>query len=226
MPARYALCMRLRPLGQYCGVARALETVGERWALLIVRDLLVRPRRYTDLREGLAGIPTNVLSSRLRELESAGVVERQLMPAPERAVVYALTASGRSLEQVVLELGRWGAARLGDVRAGEIVTAESLVMALRTTFRPDASVDVSATWEIDAGDVVVHAHVSDAELDADVGPSDGKPDLTITTEAHRPAALKELMSGELTPDAAVAEGHVGLTGRSALLETFATVFRI
>jgi len=110
-------------------------------------------------REGLPGIPTNVLSTRLKALEDAAVVERRLLPPPDRAVVYALTDNGRTMNDAVLGLARWGATRLGDPRPGEVVTADSLVMALRTTFHPDAAADVTATWERHVGDTVLHAIV-------------------------------------------------------------------
>ena len=99
--------MSRRAYGQYCGFARALELVGERWALLIVRDLLVGPRRFTDLRHGLPRIPTNVLAERLKELEEAGIVQRRVLPRPQSAVVYELTPYGANLEESVMALGRW-----------------------------------------------------------------------------------------------------------------------
>src|SRR3954467_14429661 len=113
--------MTTKIYGQYCGVARALELVGERWALLIVRDLLVGPKRYTDLRAGLPKIPTNVLATRLKELEQAGLVERRILPRPSGAIVYELTSYGAALEDVVLALGRWGARSLGELRPDEII---------------------------------------------------------------------------------------------------------
>jgi DNA-binding HxlR family transcriptional regulator len=219
--------MRRRAFGQYCGLARALDVVGERWALLIVRDLLVRPRRFSDLRVGLPGIPTNVLSSRLKELEAGGVIERRLLPAPERAVVYALTERGQALSDAVVHLARWGAAGLGDPRPGEVFTPDSLVMALRSTFRPEAADGVAATWELRAGEVVLHASVSDGRLTAEVGPAVRKPDLLITmTDRPGPPPLKALMAGELSPQEAVNAGYVQLTGPRRLLRTFTEVFRI
>lgn len=198
----------------------------ERWALLIVRDLLVRPRRFTDLREGLPGIPTNVLSARLKELEDAAVVERRLLPPPKRAVVYALTANGRTLNDAVLGLARWGATRLGDPRPGEVVTADSLVMALRATFHPDAAADVTATWEIHVGDTVLHAVVDHGQLHADVGASPHPPDLIIAGTKTEPPPLKALMNREMTPKGAIADRAVRLTGKTRLLSTFTDIFRI
>src|SRR6202008_1285628 len=101
--------MKKRAYGQFCGLVKALERVGERWALLIVRDLLVGPRRYTDLRQGLPKIPTNILSTRLKELEEAGIVRRRVLPRPSGAVVYELTEYGAALEEPVIALSRWGA---------------------------------------------------------------------------------------------------------------------
>src|SRR5258708_27570367 len=106
----------VRSYGQFCGLARALELVGERWALLIVRDLLVGPRRFTDLRQGLPRIPTNVLSDRLKELEENGIVQRRVLPRPAASVVYELTPYGSQLEDAVMRLGLWGAQSLGEPR--------------------------------------------------------------------------------------------------------------
>ena len=98
---------------QYCPVAHALDLVGERWALLIVRDLLSGPLRYTDLAERLPGIGTNILAARLRDLEAAGVVAKRKLPPPTPVTVYELTERGRSLQRVVAELALWGARSLG-----------------------------------------------------------------------------------------------------------------
>lgn len=120
-----------RSYGQYCGLARVSEVVGERWGLLIVRDLLVRDQRFRDLKRGLPRIPTSVLTNRLKTLEEAGVVQRKLLSSPRNTIVYTLTEFGRDLEDIVLALGRWGAKFLDEAEPDEIVTAESLVMALR-----------------------------------------------------------------------------------------------
>lgn len=212
--------MGARDYGQYCGVARALDVVGERWALLVVRDLLVGPRRFGELQRGLPRIPSNVLSTRLRELEASGVVVRQLLPAPGRGTTYALTESGRRLEPVVLAMGRWGAQRLGELRPGEVVTADSLVMALRTTFRPEAA-DADATYELRLGDAVVHATVAGGSAEVRPGPAE-RPDLVIEAGSQ----LRAVLAGETSPSAAVRSGQVVLTGRKRLFAQFAAAFRI
>ncbi|HET7545837.1 MAG TPA: winged helix-turn-helix transcriptional regulator [Polyangiaceae bacterium] len=104
---------------QFCGVARALDRVGERWTLLIVRNLLLGPRRYSDLLAELPGMTTNLLAKRLRELEESRIVDKQLLPAPLAVSVYRLTEQGRALEPVILELGRWGARFMSEPQRGD-----------------------------------------------------------------------------------------------------------
>jgi len=128
--------MAARDYGQYCGVTQALELVGERWAMLIVRDLLVGPRRYGELAAGLPRIPSNILAARLKELQAAGVIRR--MPR-SRVIVYELTPYGRELEPVVLALGAWGFKAMGDPREEQIITPDSMTMTLRTAFRPQVA---------------------------------------------------------------------------------------
>lgn len=213
--------MSKRAYGQFCGLVRALEIVGERWALLIIRDLLVGPRRYTDLRQGLPRIPTNILSARLKELEEAGIVRRRVLPRPSGAVVYELTEYGAELEEVVLGLGRWGAKSMTEPGPDDIVTADSLVMALRSTFRPAAAEGADVGYELRLGPIVIHARVHGGRLEAAEGPLPGA-DLVIETGP----AIKALMAGEVKPEDAIARGSVRLTGDPALLTRFAETFRI
>lgn len=217
----YSETVSSRVYGQYCGLARALEMVGERWAMLIVRDLLVGPRRFSDLHRGLNGIPTNVLTARLKELELAGIVRRRVLPRPATSVVYELTEYGRELEATVIALGRWGAKSLGDVREGEAVTVDSLVMALRSTFRTDTARRVRATFELRLGDIVLHARVRDGALEVAEGSADA-PDLIIETGP----AMRALMAREISADEALRNGSVRLDGDAALLPLFAELFAI
>ena len=212
---------RRRAYGQYCGLARAAELIGERWALLILRDLLVGPKRFTDLRHGLPRIPTNILSDRLKELEDSGVVRRRVLPRPAGSIVYELTEYGADLEEAIKHLGRWGARSLGQPRADEIVTVDSLIMALRTTFRPELADGVRATFELRLGPAVLHARVEDSQLMVGEGPLP-EADLVIETGP----ALKALLAREITPSEATQQGLVELTGDPQLLETFVEVFRI
>ena len=211
--------MANRSFGQYCGVARALETVGERWALLLVRDLLVGPRRFSDLRRGLPRIPTNILSARLRELEDAGVIARVLLPRPETGVAYALTPLGQELQPAVLALARWGAGIRGDPRPDEVVTIDSLVIALRAAFRPDRAAGLHLGVEVRFGALTLHARVDDGSIAAAPGPLDGA-DLVIEAGP----SLRALLDGTLLPAAALRRGDVRLTGDRALLDRFVQLF--
>ena len=120
---------------QFCGVARALDRLGERWTLLIVRNLLLGPRRYSDLVSELPGITTNLLAKRLRELEDAKVVEKQLLPAPLSVSVYRLTDAGRALEPVIMELGRWGSRFMTAPQRGDIVNLGWALLSSKRRYR-------------------------------------------------------------------------------------------
>jgi DNA-binding HxlR family transcriptional regulator len=114
--------MPARSYGQYCPVAKTLELVGERWTLLVVRELLVDPKRFTDLHSALEGIPRNLLSDRLRDLETHGIVARHLLPPPAARTVYELTDAGRELLPVIGALAQWGLAHLPPPKPGEVVS--------------------------------------------------------------------------------------------------------
>ena len=224
-----------RGLGQYSGVARAIERVGERWALLIIRDLLVGARRYSDLKAGLPRIPTNILSDRLKELQEAGVIRR----VPTVRGGYELTELGRALEPVIVALERWGWSTLGEPAEGELVTADALVIALGAAFQPDAASALPPTeYVLHVGDVSVSAIVAGRELDvAPVGPGalpqprravpDVAPEAVLEL-AVEPAGFRDLLAG-VRGAVAVKGPPTGvsiLDGGSALLERFRLTFRI
>ena len=213
--------MRSRSYDQYCGVAHALELVGERWALLLVRDLFRGPKRFTDLQRGLPRIPSNVLSARLKELEQANVVRRRLLARPESGVVYELTEYGAELEDIILRLGLWGTKSLGEPRPEDTVTMDSLLFGLRATFRPEASRGVRASFELHLGEIVVHARVDDGALEVAEGPL-ADADLVIEADL----TLRRLMAGELSLDEALKSRKVQAKGDRALLERFVEMFHI
>jgi DNA-binding HxlR family transcriptional regulator len=210
-----------RTYGQFCGLAHAMELVGERWALLVVRDLVLGPKRFSDLRRGLPRIPTNILSARLKELEAAGVVRRRLLPRPAAGVAYELAEYGRELEDVVLRLGLWGAKSLGEPLPADIVTTDSLTLALRATFRPEAARKLRAGYELRVGEIVVHARIDRGSLEAGAGPLP-EADLVIETGP----AIRALLAGELGPAEAIESGGVRLNGDPDLLTRFLEVFQI
>ncbi|MEL4320495.1 helix-turn-helix domain-containing protein [Leifsonia sp. YIM 134122] len=211
--------MAARDYGQYGGVTRALELIGERWALLIVRDLLVGPRRYGELAAGLARIPSNILAARLKELQAAGVIRR----APRsRIVVYELTPYGRGLEPVVLALGAWGYKALGDPREEQVITPDSMTIDLRTAFRPQVAASLPPTsYATRFGFAELLIRVDGSALDVSRG--DGPADLAFSASHD----IRRLISGELAPDRAIATGVVEvLHGRGELLERFASTFHL
>lgn len=211
-----------RQYGQFCGFARAMEVVGERWAMLIIRDLLVGPKRFGELQRGLPKIPTNILTARLKELEGAGVLQRRASGQPGGGLLYELTAVGQELEAPVLALGRWGARNfLDEPRPDEVVTHDSMVMALRTTFRPEAADGLRATYELRMGPIVVHGRVADGRLHAGAGPAE-HADVVI----EGGPALKSVMAQELSPQEAVDRHLVKLTGDASLFDRFPLLFRI
>jgi DNA-binding HxlR family transcriptional regulator len=210
-----------REYGQYCGLARALELVGERWALLIIRDLLVGPKRFSELQRGLPKIPSNILASRLKELEEAGIVQRRAQPRPAGGSVYELTADGGELEEAVAALGRWGAQRLGDMRTGEIITDDSMAMALRAIFRPEAAADCDLTFELHVGEVVVNATVCNGAVRVGKG-SLPAPDLMIEGGPQ----IRALLAGEISPADALKTGAARVRGKRALFGRFVQLFHI
>lgn len=224
--------MAARNYGQYCGVTTAVELIGERWALLIVRDLLVGARRYTDLKRGLPRIPTNILAARLKEMQEAGIVRRA--PFKGRGPIYELTPYGRALEPIVLALGRWGFAAMGQPDEGDVITPDSLTMALRTAFQPDAAARLPSTdYEVHVADVALRVRVARGRLDVvPLAPAlppvggdlpDGEPDVVFAAGP----GIREVIAGSLEPAAAVESGviHV-LAGDGSLLDRFARTFHI
>jgi DNA-binding HxlR family transcriptional regulator len=212
-----------RDYGQYSGVSRAMELVGERWALLIVRDLLVGPRRYGELAAGLPRIPSNILAARLKELQAVGVIRR----APRsRVIVYELTPYGRELEPVVLALGAWGFRALGDQRPEQVITPDSMTMDLRTAFRPAVAAILPATaYAGQFGTAELVIRVDGASLAVSRGADAG--DLPVDLAFAASADIRRLFSGELAPARAITTGVVQvLRGHGALLDRFASTFHL
>ncbi len=211
--------MAAREYGQYGGAARALELVGERWALLIVRDLLVGPRRYGELAAGLPRIPSNILATRLKEMQAAGIIRR--MPR-SRVIIYELTPYGRELEPVVLALGAWGFKALGDPRDEQVITPDSMTMDLRTAFRPEVALALPSTsYAARVGEAELLIRVDGSALA--VARGEGPADLVFAADA----GIHRLISGELAPARAISSGLIEVRhGPSDLLERFATTFHL
>ena len=179
-----------RSYDQHCALAHALDVVGERWTLLIVRELMAGPRRYTDLADGLVTVPTNVLAARLREMQAHGLVRRRRLAAPAASVVvYELTDEGESLGTTVIELARWGMRTLSQTTQGRPFRAHWLVLALRARFDPTAATGVNESYEFGIdGDDVVRFEVADGHGDARMGAA-ANPAVRVTADADTLAAL-------------------------------------
>jgi len=170
-----------------CAAAHALDLVGERWALLVVRELLLGPKRFTDLRAGLPGASPNVLSQRLRELEGVGVVRRRRLPPPAASRVYELTEWGMELEPVIIRLGRWGA-RSPSKPKDAALGVDSLVLSFRTMFDPRAAAGLDATYDLRFGEDRFHAEVGGGSFEIERGDAQ-EPDAIIETDAGTLAGL-------------------------------------
>lgn len=161
--------MATRTYGLHCGLANALDLVGERWALLILRDLLVAPRRFTDLHTSLSGIPSNVLATRLRQMEEHGLAERFLPPG-SRTAAYRATARAAALEPAILSLATWGAVGLDPAEDHDSLSPESLVMLFRATFNPNRAIEAGTlTGHIEVRGATVYARVHEGRLESGLG---------------------------------------------------------
>jgi DNA-binding HxlR family transcriptional regulator len=208
-----------RTYGDRCGIARALDLVGERWALLVVRELLLGPKRFTDLRSGLPHVSPDVLSQRLRELEGAGIVRRGKLPPPAGSRIYELTERGHELEPVVLELGRFGS--VAPFPPGEAeIGVDALAIALKTLFAPDAAEGLDATYELRFGDDRFRVRVADGRLDIARGSADA-PDATIDAD---PGALATVLWHGAKLAAARQAGDVTASGDAQAVRRFLALF--
>src|SRR5262245_42587349 len=204
-----------------CGIARALDRVGERWALLVVRELVLGPKRFTDLRAGLPNASPNVLTQRLRELEDAGVVQRRKLAPPAGAWVYALTEWGKELEPVILALGRWGS-RATPVPKGEL-SVDALMIALETTFDPNAAGDLRARVELRLGEERFVAKIARDRFEIARAAVDvpRAADATIETAA---ATLRRVVFGMRSLADATRSGDARVRGDHAIASRFVASF--
>jgi DNA-binding HxlR family transcriptional regulator len=208
-----------RTYGDRCGIARALDLVGERWALLVVRELLLGPKRFTDLRAGLPNLGPDVLSQRLRDLERIGVLRRAKLPPPAGSQVYELTEWGRELEPVVLGLGAWGSRAPfppGDARLG----VDSAVLALKTLFDPAAAGTIDEELELRLGEDRFRARIADGALEVARGSADA-PIATIETD---PATLSRVLWHGRRLAAALRAGDVRIEGDRGAARRFLALF--
>ncbi|MGY1496436.1 winged helix-turn-helix transcriptional regulator [Streptomyces sp. QTS52] len=204
-----------RSYDQYCSVARALDVVGDRWTLLIVRELLAGPRRYTDLQADLPGVSTDVLASRLKDMERDGLATRRRLPPPGAASVYELTGRGRQLLPVLQALGEWGAPELGERRATDAVRAHWFALPLlRGLDAVGGEVSGGGLVEVGLEEGEFHLYVGAEDVPVyGAGPAPEEPDARLSMDAGTCAAVGRGDVGVLD---AVRSGRIEVTGEGTL----------
>jgi DNA-binding HxlR family transcriptional regulator len=199
---------------QYCPMAHALSLVGERWSLLIVRELLHGPKRYTDLAHGLPGIGTNILAARLRDLEEGGVVEKRKLPPPYAVTVYDLTEYGRELDEVMHALARWGARTLGPPGPEDELYPEWGVNAFAALFDPEAARGLTQTYSLKVDEDWFTARIEDGHLEASCGVAEDA-DVRVETDIK---TFFPLVAGGLSPAEAAEQGLASIEGDADAVE--------
>jgi DNA-binding HxlR family transcriptional regulator len=193
---------------QYCALARTLDVAGDRWTLLIVRELTPGPRRFTDLLDGLPGISRNLLTERLRALERDGIIARQELPPPAARQVYELTDDGRDLAAAMAPLIAWGARRIGDRKPGDSFRARWPAVAMAGLADREAAKGVSETYQYLVGDSAFHFMVDDGSIELHDGRAED-PAVTWTTDEETWA---DVASGKISSSSAVATGALTVSG--------------
>ena len=213
--------MSRRTYNQYCATARTLDVVGERWTLLIVRDLLTGPKRFSDLLAGLPGIGTGLLAGRLKFLQDEGLIVPVILPPPARVAGYALTEAGEELRPAVMALASWGLRwAMAERRADEDFQPGWAVLGMQALFNPDAARDLRLVYEFRVGDEVFHARVDHGAIDSVHGPAQ-RPDVTIETS---PAVFVELAAGRMKLADAVRDGTATASGDRQAIRKLRSLF--
>jgi DNA-binding HxlR family transcriptional regulator len=204
---------KTRSYAQLCGIATALDVIGDRWTPLVVRDLLFGPLRFSDLAVGLPGIGTNTLAVRLKHLEVSGVVQRRLLPLPDGGTVYELTTYGRELEPILLALGRWGTKSMGRLPADVASRSRWLVAAMLAFHDEHQLTARPTTWELRLTDGPFTVRAEGTSLTVTAGAPDDADHVVTIGDEH----LHRLLTRQLTPADAVATGVATVQGDTSAL---------
>jgi DNA-binding HxlR family transcriptional regulator len=209
-----------RTYAEYCAIARSLDLLGQRWTLLVVRDLFLGPQRYTDLQAGLPGIASDILTARLRTLEDEGLVRRRELAPPAPATVYELTDAGRRLGPLIRALGEVGLTLLDTPAPGQPVNPGPVVMSLNLVFRAEEADGVKETYGLE-----LDGHAFTVEVDGGTVTTErGAPASPTATFRTDPRTLVALLRGETTTAAAEAGGDLEVEGDRAALDRFTALF--
>jgi DNA-binding HxlR family transcriptional regulator len=211
-----------RTYGDGCAIAFGLDLVGERWALLVIRELLLGPKRYIDLERGLPNASPNVLSDRLRELEGVGVIRRRKLPPPAGSRVYELTDWGRELEAIVISLGHWAARSPSGLPSDAPVGTDSVILALRSRFDSGAAHGLRARYELRLGDDRFRIAVADDEIEVARG-GGHQVDAMLDTDSGTLDAV--LWRGRELDDAE-RSGDITIEGDKTAVERFMRLFPV
>jgi DNA-binding HxlR family transcriptional regulator len=212
--------MSKRTYNQYCALSAALDVLGERWTLLIVRDLLYGPKRFKDLHANLLGIGTGLLTARLNQLQADGVIERTRLPPPASTSAYQLTADGQALHGILVELARWGLPRVGLANGRTLATGDVLILALEASFDPMAVEHADGIYELQIDGTPYRLEINRRALDIRLGHATSP----LTTAATDAQTLIDLTDGETTLEAALASGRVKIAGDLEAAARFAQAF--
>lgn len=207
---------KAKSYGQSCSVARTLDVLGDRWSLLIIRELLAGPMRYSSLKEHLAGINPKLLSDRLTHLADFGIIEQIDLPQPARARAYALTGKGRELEETVLALARWGLRHAPDLGPEAVDHPHWSVVAMRALFNPAKAMGVHVGCQFNVGAWTLYAVIRDGMITSGIGQIPA-PDIVITSDEEAFRAL-DGRTGSL--ERLVEDGRLQLTGGQAAFKAF------
>ena len=205
---------------QYCGLARALDVAGDKWTLLIVRELVPGPRRFTDLLDGLPGVSRKLLTDRLRGLEADGVVVREELPPPAARQVYGLTEDGRDLARAMAPLIGWGAKRLGDRRDGEAFRARWSGVGMASVADRDAAIGVREAYQYLVGDDAFHFVVDDGSVEVRDGRA-AEPAVTVTCDEETWA---DVVTGRVSAASASAAGALTVSGDRESVQRLRRIF--
>jgi DNA-binding HxlR family transcriptional regulator len=212
-----------RSYDQFCTLALALDIIGERWTLLIVRDLLTGPQRFTDLQEGLPGIGANLLSKRLKELEEYDLIARRRLPPPAASTVYELSALGQALEPVVSAIAEWGSEAITlkpDAKEAKHFKAPWAVLGMKHMFSEEVAERLRGTLELHVDEETVHVKVANGQIKPGIGPAKAP-----TVVAHMNLeTYKAMVLMEARPEELIAEGRISLHGKQEDALSFYELF--